>query len=70
EAKGIEEALCSGEEFELLFTASRDQAGKIIESSKYSFKVIGEIMPASFGLRLINNKNKYSRLNFGGYRHF
>ncbi len=85
EARGIEEALCSGEEFELLFTASRDQASKIIRCSKYRFKVIGEIMPASFGLRSINQKNNYSRLNFksgysaeartarsskGGYRHF
>ena len=70
EAKGIEEALCSGEEFELIFTASRDQASKIIRSSRYSFKVIGEIMPASFGLRLINHQNKYSNLKFHGHRHF
>jgi len=70
EARGIEEALCSGEEFELLFTASRDQASKIIKSSKYSFKVIGEIMPASFGLRSINHKNKYSALKFKGFKHF
>lgn len=70
EARGIEEALCSGEEFELIFTASRDQASKIIRSSRYSFKVIGEIMPASFGLRLINHQNKYSNLKFQGHRHF
>lgn len=70
QAQGTEEALCSGEEFELLFTASRDQAGKIIKSSKYRFKVIGEIMPESFGLRLINYKNKYFKLKFNGYRHF
>jgi thiamine-monophosphate kinase len=70
EAKGIEEALCSGEEFELLFTATRDQANKIIKCAKYRFRVIGEIMPASFGLRLINQKNRYSRLKFRGYKHF
>ncbi|MBU0548414.1 MAG: thiamine-phosphate kinase [Candidatus Omnitrophica bacterium] len=67
EAKGIEEALCSGEEFELLFTVSRDQASKIIKCSKYRFRVIGEIMPASFGLRLINQKNRYSRFKLRGY---
>ncbi|MHB8154457.1 MAG: thiamine-phosphate kinase [Candidatus Omnitrophota bacterium] len=70
QAQGIEEALCSGEEFELLFTASREQASKIIKSAKYCFKVIGEIMPESFGLRLINYKNKYSRFKLKGYCHF
>jgi len=70
EAQGVEEALCSGEEFELLFTASRDQASEIIKSSKYCFRVIGEIMPASFGLRSINHKNRYSKLNLKGYEHF
>ena len=70
QAQGIEEALCSGEEFELLFTAPRDQASKIIKSSKYRFKVIGGIMPESFGLRLINYKNRYSGLKLKGYRHF
>jgi len=70
QAQGIEEALCSGEEFELLFTAGRDQASKIIKSAKYRFKIIGEIMPQTFGLRLINLKNKYSKFNGQGYRHF
>jgi len=70
QAQGVAEALGSGEEFELLFTASRGQAGKIIKSAKYRFKVIGEIMPESFGLRLINYKNKYSKLKFRGFKHF
>ncbi|HNW39117.1 MAG TPA: thiamine-phosphate kinase [Candidatus Omnitrophota bacterium] len=70
QAQGTDEALCSGEEFELLFCASRDQAGKIIKNAKYRFKVIGEIMPEAFGLRLINYKNKYSKLKLKGYRHF
>ena len=67
---GSQEALGSGEEFELLFTASRDQASKIIKSAKYCFKAIGKIMPEAFGLRLINYKNKYSRLSLKGYCHF
>ena len=70
EAKDTQEALCSGEEFELLFTASRKEANRIIKSSKYHFKVIGEIMPESFGLRLIDYKNKYSKLKLSGFRHF
>jgi len=70
QAQGIEDALCSGEEFELLFTVSRDQASKIIKSVGYRFKMIGEIMPKSFGLRSINSKNEYSKHKFQGYRHF
>lgn len=70
QALDIDEALCSGEEFELLFTVSRDQASKIIKCSKYRFKVVGEIMPEAFGLRLINLKNRYLKLKKNGYRHF
>ena len=70
QAKGVEDALCSGEEFELLFTLSRQEASKIIKSDKYSFKVIGQIMPESFGLRIIDYKNKYTKLKNKGYRHF
>lgn len=72
-ARAPGDALCSGEEFELLFTASRDQAGKIISSQKksgYHFSVIGEIMPKAFGLRLINHKSEYSQIKSQGYRHF
>ena len=70
QTQNAEEALCSGEEFELLFTASRDNASKLIKSSKYRFSVIGEIMPESFGLRLIDLKNNYSKLKHQGYKHF
>lgn len=69
-AKNLDDALCSGEEFELLFTASRDWASKIIKSNKYNFKVIGEVMPKSFGLRTININNKYSKLKHLGFKHF
>ena len=73
EARSPAAALCSGEEFELLFTASRDQANKIIrlqKNSGYHFSVIGEIMPKAFGLRLINYKNEYSQIKSLGYSHF
>jgi len=70
QARGIDDALSSGEEFELLFTVSRDQAGRIMKSSKCRFTPIGEIMPRAFGLRTINYKNEYSRIKSGGYRHF
>ncbi|MFA6358315.1 MAG: thiamine-phosphate kinase [Candidatus Omnitrophota bacterium] len=70
QVQGTQDALCSGEEFELLFTAPRGQASKIIKNNKYNFKVIGEIMPKSFGLRIIDYKNKYTKLELQGYRHF
>ena len=70
DAGTITDALCSGEEFELLFTASRDQANKIIKNRKYRFTVIGEIMPKAFGLRLINSNSEYARVKAKGFRHF
>lgn len=73
EARTPAAALCSGEEFELLFTASREQAKKIIKLQKntgYRFSAIGEIMPKAFGLRLINYKNEYAQIKARGFRHF
>lgn len=70
DAASIESALSSGEEFELLFTAKREEANKIIKSSKYRFSVIGEIMPEAFGLRLINGGRRSRLYNKPGYRHF
>lgn len=70
QARDTQEALCSGEEFELLFTASRKEAGRILKSSKYRFSLIGEIMPKSFGLRLIDGKGRYKMNLKSGYRHF
>ncbi|MDD5097070.1 MAG: thiamine-phosphate kinase [Candidatus Omnitrophica bacterium] len=66
----ITDALCSGEEFELLFTVSRDEANKIIKNKKYRFTVIGEIMPEAFGLRLINDSSEYRQVKPKGFRHF
>jgi thiamine-monophosphate kinase len=70
QASKVEEALCSGEEFELLFCASREEASKIIKSHQYRFQLIGEIMPQAFGLRIIDYQNQYSKLNLKGFRHF
>ena len=66
----VTDALCSGEEFELLFTVARDQAHKIIKNRKYRFTVIGEIMPKAFGLRLINYNSEYRQVKAKGFRHF
>ena len=72
EATGLTEALSSGEEFELLFTASRCEANKIIKSRKYRFRAIGEIMPKAFGLKFQGySAQARTGLTFkAGYRHF
>ena len=70
EAAAFADALCSGEEFELLFTVAKNQAEKIIKHSGYRFRAIGEIMPQAFGLRLINHKQEYVRIKSLGYSHF
>ncbi len=70
QAAGTQDALCSGEEFELIFCASRQEASKIIKNNKFNLKVIGEVMPQAFGVRLIDYKNRYLRLLPKGYRHF
>ncbi len=66
----VNDVLCSGEEFELLFTVSRDQAKKIIKNKRYRFSIIGEIMPKAFGLRLVNRKFEYAPVKTKGFRHF
>ncbi|MCK9432412.1 MAG: thiamine-phosphate kinase [Candidatus Omnitrophica bacterium] len=70
DAAGIKDALCSGEEFELLFTASRAEAKKIIRDTRYRFRVIGQVMPREFGLKLVDRKYRYSRAAMKGFRHF
>ena len=70
ESKNIDEALIGGEDFELLFTASGDEANKIIKSSVFRFRAIGEILPQKFGLRSITSSNQYRKIKAQGYEHF
>jgi thiamine-monophosphate kinase len=70
EARGLSDALYSGEDFELLFTASSKEAEKIYAAKRYKFFPIGEIISGSFGLTLVDKKNKKVKINPRGYRHF
>jgi len=70
QSRGLSDALYSGEDFELLFTASRKEAGKIYAAKRYKFFPIGEINPGSSGLSLIDKNNKNIKINPRGYRHF
>lgn len=70
-ADSKQDALSSGEDFELLFTAS----GKVTEemlSKKLTIPVkkIGEIMPKREGIKIVKEKSKHTELKRTGYRHF
>ena len=70
EASGLRDALYSGEDFELLFTASRKEAKKIFAAKSYKFFPIGEIVSGRSGLSLVDKINRQIRINPKGYRHF
>ena len=70
EASGLDDALYSGEDFELLFTASSQEAKKIFYRYPQQFNPIGEIMPEKFGLRLMDRKKKGRKLPLKGFIHF
>ena len=70
DARNVKAAMSAGEDFELLFTASREEARKIIKCSKYCFRAIGEIMPQKFGLRITDAAGGLRKTKIGGYRHF
>ncbi len=70
QARDLEDALYSGEDFELLFTLSRTEAAKILKKKKGVFSPIGEIVHKKFGLMLFDRRNRRHRLKSKGYRHF
>jgi len=70
EANGINDALFSGEDFELLFTLAPGEAKRLLGSRRAAFKPIGEILNKRYGLRLIKKNGKELRLKPKGYRHF
>ncbi|MDD5246241.1 MAG: thiamine-phosphate kinase [Candidatus Omnitrophica bacterium] len=69
-AKGLDDLLYSGEDFELLFTASRPQAEKILRKSGRLFKPIGEIVGQGRGITLITTAGKERGIQPKGFRHF
>ncbi len=70
EAKGLEDALYSGEDFELLFTLGPQEAKKIYRKRLTNFKPIGEIVEEKYGLRLIDKNNRERKVCLKGFRHF
>ncbi len=66
----LEEALCAGEDFELLFTVSAREAERIARDRTVNARAIGEIVEKRRGMSLVGASGKVRRLLARGYRHF
>ncbi len=70
DARGLDEALHMGEDFELLFSVSSEQAKKIVRDRRFKFSPIGEIVDQSYGIKLFNQKGRKMPMSKSGFRHF
>jgi thiamine-monophosphate kinase len=70
QARGLSDALFSGEDFELLFTLSAAEAKRLVKKKLSLFHPIGEIVSGSFGLRLIKRNGRKLELRPKGFCHF
>lgn len=71
ECKNSLDALTGGEDFELLFTMSREDVIKLAEKNKgFYFKPIGQIMPEAFGLKVFDKENNILKIPVKGFKHF
>jgi thiamine-monophosphate kinase len=72
QAHSLEAALNDGEDFELLFSLSLNEARRL--SSSWKMKVplvqIGEIVKKNLGLRIITKAGREKQLVPNGFRHF
>jgi len=70
-ARGLHDALYMGEDFELLFMLSREEAKRLcVKELAGYYKPIGEVVERSHGLRLVDKKGKEKIISPGGFRHF
>ena len=69
-ARGLTDALYSGEDFELIFTASGKYAKEIMNNRQVQFIPVGEIVDPSYGITLITKSNKEKKILPKGYKHF
>ncbi|MFH1198992.1 MAG: thiamine-phosphate kinase [Candidatus Omnitrophota bacterium] len=70
DARGLEEALSMGEDFELLFSASKQEARKIMKLKTHNFYAIGEILGQSLGFNIVDKVKRQKPLRPKGFRHF
>jgi len=65
-----QEALYAGEDFELLFTLSKQEARRLLSKKPSGFSIIGQIVDKRFGLQLVGRDGSRRIENGRGYRHF
>jgi thiamine-monophosphate kinase len=67
-AKGatLDQALYGGEEYELVFTVPKEKFKKL----KIKMTIVGEIVSAKQGVKLVAKHDKIKKLKSGGYEHF
>lgn len=70
QARGINDALFMGEDFELLFTLANRQAKKLLKQNALHFKPIGEITEPKYGLTLVDKKGREKIISAKGFKHF
>ncbi|MDD4939135.1 MAG: thiamine-phosphate kinase [Candidatus Omnitrophica bacterium] len=69
-ARGLDDALYSGEDFELIFTMSAAEAKKLFRAKPDWISLIGEITDQASGLRLLDKNGKEKAVRPKGFRHF
>lgn len=70
EAQNLSEALYMGEDFELLFTLSPQEAKKLVLKRLPGYKPIGQIMGKGYGLKIVDRSGKEKAAKPRGFRHF
>lgn len=70
QARNLQDAIFSGEDFELLFTVSFQEAKRIAAARKFKFYPIGEIVSKNLGFHLIDAHGRQRELSPEGFRHF
>lgn len=70
QARHLDDALYMGEDFELLFTMSHNEAKRFLMENPMRFKPIGEIVEKKYGLRLMDKKGNEKIIHYKGFTHF
>ncbi|MFA5114931.1 MAG: thiamine-phosphate kinase [Candidatus Omnitrophota bacterium] len=70
EARNLNDALYSGEDFELLFTLSAAEARRLVRKGNKLFRPIGRIVLPSAGFSLVAENGCEKPVKPGGFRHF
>ncbi len=68
-ADGLKSALGDGEDFELIFTVSLENARRLKKNGR-EFIPIGEVTAEKFGVTLVDKNGKLKRIKLEGFTHF